>query len=114
MSRLRPELATTAKPPTATNGTAYYVVLGAVEGQDGLIHGRLHERGQHCAIGSYFADHPNAVLREDFIDEVAAVNDSVPYATPKQRKKFVLRWLRWRLTQLGFPNFRTHTKPEAR
>lgn len=106
MSNLRPECRTTNQPATVKGTTAYYVLYGTVRQQDGLEHGRLHGPcNQHCAIGSYFADHPLAVLEEPFIDEVATVNDSMPRATPKQRKQFVLRWLRWKLASLGMPGF---------
>jgi len=113
MSRLRPELHDTSKPVTVTNGTAYYAILGAVDGQHGLCHGKLNDRGMYCAIGSYFSIHPRDVLPTSLIDEVAAVNDSVPHTTPKQRKRFVERWLRWKLTQLGLPGFRTRQPPTA-
>ncbi len=114
MSRLRPCLSTTTKPRTADGATAYYIVYGAVlDHSEGLCHGKLHDRekGLNCAIGSYFVDHPLSVLNETFIDEVAAVNDAVPTATPKQRRDYVLRWLKWKLTQYGFEGFRTKQPP---
>lgn len=83
------------------NGTAYLLIANAIKGRDGLIHGKLHEQGEHCAIGSYFETHAHTALPSDIVDEVAAVNDSVPNATPKQRKRTVLKWLRWKLNQLG-------------
>ena len=115
MSKLRPCLTTTTKPRTADGATAYYIVYGAVENQRGLCHGKLHDRekGQHCAIGSYFEDHPSAVLLESFIDEVATVNDAVPHATPRQRRNYVLRWLKWKLTRYGFPGFATKAAPDV-
>jgi hypothetical protein len=103
MSKLRPELNSGSTLPCMTNGTAYLMIYTAVQHQEGLVHGRLDWRGAHCAIGSYFADHDNTALPESLIDEVAAVNDSVPSYTMPQRKTFVARWLKWKLQQLNFP-----------
>jgi hypothetical protein len=113
-SRLRPGLPT-ADPctPTLRGGTALYSILGAVESQPGLVHGQLHWRGAHCAIGAFFHVNPHVALPSDLIDEVAAVNDSVPHLTHAQRRTFVARWLRWRLTGLGVPGFRTQTDPRG-
>lgn len=88
------------------------MILTAVEQQHGLAHGVLHnDVREHCAIGSYFTVNPRTALSDALIDEVAAVNDSVPTYTARQRRQHVLRWLRWRLTQLGMPGFRTKTAP---
>ena len=65
--------------------------------------------GEHCAIGSYFALDKHVALPMDLIDEVAAINDSMPTLTEKQRKREMLRWLRWKLTALGMTGF--HTGP---
>lgn len=93
-------------PPAPRGATAYLVIYNAVREQDGLIYGRLdNERGEHCAIGSYFAQRNHCPLPADIIDEVAAVNDSAPKATPKQRRLMVLRWLRWKLAQAHMPGF---------
>lgn len=100
MSKLRPETHTSLNP-SVSDGTAYLMILSAVRAQSGLIHGRLHHRGEHCAIGSFFAVNPRVSLPMSLIDEVAAVNDSVPTLTEKQRKAHVAKWLRWKLEQVG-------------
>lgn len=101
-SQLRKETKTADPGKYApTGGTAYYMIYSAVRHQDGLAHGKLHDRGAHCAIGSFFTDNKDLALNFKLIDEVAAVNDSVPHMTPLQRKKHVLRWLRWKLQTLG-------------
>ena len=108
MSQLRPEtVAANSNSPCLTGATAYFCVLNAVKSQAwGLIHGRLHNGyGHHCAIGSFFAAEQKTALQEDLIDEVAAVNDSCPGATPKERRTIVMRWLRWKLKTLGFPSY---------
>lgn len=103
---LRPELKDSdGNTPCPRGGTAFLLIYNAVKHQDGLIAGRLHERGAHCAIGSYFDDNANAALPYEVIDEVALVNDSIR-GTPKQRRALVLRWLRWKLRQVGMPGFR--------
>jgi hypothetical protein len=104
MSKLRPECGT-AEPgsPCARGVTAYAAILNSVECQDGLIHGRLHFRGAHCAIGSFFEAEPHTSLPTELVDEVAMINDSCPTFSTKKRKQTVMRWLRWKLRQLGYP-----------
>jgi hypothetical protein len=89
------------RTPCVTGGTAYLMILKAVEAQPGLVHGRLHDHGAHCAIGSYFDVNRRSTLQYALIDEVAAVNDSVPKYTRAQRKRYVKNWLRWKLGTLG-------------
>lgn len=114
MSHLRPQLATTNKPVTVSNGSAYYAVYLAVKNEPELIHGKLHDTtGHYCAIGCYFHNAPNSVLCESFIDEVAAINDSMPHFTPRQRRLAVLRWLRWKLGEYHFPGFNQYASKEA-
>lgn len=84
-----------------SNGTAYLMILSAVKLQSGLVHGKLHDHGAHCAIGSYFDINDQTSLPNTLIDEVAAVNDSVPQMSPRGRKRYVARWLKWKLIQLG-------------
>lgn len=107
-SKLRPEVsAGNSKKYTPTGGTAYLMVYNAVKSKDALIHGRLHAHGESCAIGSFWDVNPQCALYTDFIDEVAAVNDSLPNASAKARRTHVLRWLKWRLAQCGMPGFTT-------
>lgn len=111
-SRLRPETSD-AKPGTyaPTNGTAYLMIYNAVKSQDGLFHGKLDgPRGEHCAIGSYFHVNPRTALAHALIDEVAAVNDSLPNGTARQRKANVMRWLKWKLAQTGMPGFERYAR----
>lgn len=102
MSALRPTLGNNdAGHPVMTNGTAYMMILQAVKRGHGLVHGRLHYQGESCAIGSYFEINKRTALPNALIDEVAAVNDSVPHMTKQQRKLYVTKWLRWKLRTLG-------------
>lgn len=106
-SKLRSTVGGSDKP-APTGGTAYLMVLSALEREAGLIHGRLHDgQGNSCAIGSFWETNPHLALSGEFIDEVAAVNDSVPHYTPRKRKLYVTRWLKWKLTELGMPGYRT-------
>lgn len=105
MSTLRPETQAT-KDPAIRGGTAYLAIYNAVREQDGLFHGKLDgPHGEHCAIGSYFALPKHMALPMDLIDEVAAVNDSMPHASGRRRKTMMVRWLRWKLGTLGMPGF---------
>lgn len=113
MSRLRPTLvsARPGDPPAPKGGTAYLLIFNAVRRQSGLLHGALDNiYGEHCAIGCYFAEPKPLPLAFDLIDEVAAVNDSVPQLSKGGRKRHVLAWLRWRLAECGMPQFLAATK----
>lgn len=107
MSALRKVSDADRGQPCPTGPTAYLIAYNAVKAQPGLIHGRLHDGcGGHCAIGSVWEADEKIALKSDFIDEVAMVNDSVPpSASPKTRRRVVLRWLRWKLAQAGMPGF---------
>jgi hypothetical protein len=106
MSQLRPTLTSGSDKYCPSGALAYYEVLAAVEAQDGLLHGRLDGWGAHCAIGSYFDVHKNQSCPTAVVDEVASINDSVPSFTRAQRKEYVKRWLKWKLSTLGF-SYRT-------
>ena len=108
MSHLRPTHPAKAGTFSPNGATAYLMIYNALRDREGLIHGKLDgPLGEHCAIGWYFEVNDRTALDLDLIDEVAAVNDSMPKATKRQRKNMVARWLRWKLTQLGMPGFRT-------
>lgn len=111
MSKLRPTLSYGHTDYAPRGGTAYLMVLNAVKEKDGLLHGKLHDKSYSCAIGSYFDLHPTYGLYDELIDEVAAVNDSAPSMTYKQRKTMVTRWLRWKLKVLGVPGFARAKEP---
>lgn len=49
-------------------------------------------------MGAFWDDNPRLSVNATLIEEVAAVNDSIPpSATPKERWKKVTSWLRWKL-----------------
>jgi hypothetical protein len=112
MSRLRPTLITT-HAPSVSNGTAYLMILNAVKTRKGLIHGHLSKNGEYCAIGSYF--HVNNVpLQTTLVDEVAAMNDSMPALSLRQRRLQMIRWLRWKCAQAGMTFVGRKTKKGKR
>jgi len=86
-----------------SDDTALFLIKDAVLRRRYLIHGMLHDQhGHHCALGAFWADNPNITLHMALIDEVAAVNDSVPpTASPKERWKKVSQWLRWKVRVLA-------------
>lgn len=101
MSRLRPE----ARNSTGTalpDDTALFLIRDSVARRRSLIFGKLHDgNGAHCAIGAFWADNPGRTLHSSLIDEVAAVNDSVPQtATPQERWKKVNEWLRFKISAM--------------
>lgn len=101
MSKLRPELiAYRGNESALPDDTALFLIRDSVAKRRGLIYGRLHDgKGEHCAIGAFWNDNPNRVLSASLVDEVAAVNDSVPKtATPQERWKKVNEWLRFKIS----------------
>lgn len=111
MSRLRPTLRSNSDKPCVSNGTAYLMIHNAVKTRRGLVHGHLELEREYCAIGSFFHVNTATALPTDLVDEVAAVNDSMPASTPRQRRTVVLRWLRWKLAMAGLPGFVKAVKP---
>ena len=104
MSKLRPECQTYRGTESALpNDTALFLIRNSVAKRRSLIYGRLHDGyGEHCAIGAFWADNPKTILNSSLIDEVAAVNDSVPpTATPRERWKKVNSWLRFKIASLA-------------
>lgn len=104
MTKFRPEChKACADEDALPDDTALFLIRDAVLKRRMLIYGRLHDgAGHHCAIGAFWADNPKVVLNADLIDEVAAVNDSVPRnATPEERWKKVSEWLRWKVRVLA-------------
>ena len=102
MSKLRPECKDSTGPALADD-TALFLIRDSVAKRRSLIYGRLHNgMGQHCAIGAFWTDNPHVALHSSLIDEVAAVNDSVPpSAPPSMRWKKVNEWLRWKIKTLA-------------
>ena len=103
MSKLRPELAQASNDEKALpNDTALFLIRDSVRTRSKLIYGQLHKQGEHCALGAFWQDHPGMVLNTSLVDEVAAVNDSVPpSATSHQRWKKVNEWLRFKIASIA-------------
>ena len=106
MSKLRPTLTTRLTLTIGycpSGGTLYLLIYRSIIGKGGgLLHGKLrNHRGQACSVGRYFNDHPGTTLPTRVVDEVASVNDSMPTKTMAQRKRAMLRWLRWRMGKEG-------------
>lgn len=104
MSKLRPQCGAAPSGSVALpDETALFLIRDSVARRRSLIFGRLHNaQGDHCAIGAFFTDNPSAVLHSSLIDEVAAVNDSIPpTATPHQRWRKVNEWLRFKIAAMA-------------
>lgn len=102
MSKLRSEGVQDSNGTAMPYDTALYLIRDSVAKRRSLIHGRLKNgSGEYCAIGAFWKDNPGTTLSSALIDEVAAVNDSVPpSATPKERWKKVNSWLRFKIASL--------------
>jgi hypothetical protein len=83
--------------------TALWLIRDSVAKRKGLIYGKLDgAKGEHCAIGAFWADHPGVTLHTHLVDEVAAINDSVgPKASPQARWKKVNSWLRFKIKAMS-------------
>lgn len=100
---------------------------GAVaENESGLIHGQCKdESGGMCAMAcleavvarEFDAGGPRSLVidlnKDNIPEEVAAVNDSVPDATPLERKAKVLAWIDERLAKLPAEEPKTAPEPVA-
>ncbi len=102
MSKLRPECSKSTGN-ALPDDTALFLIRDSVARRRGLIAGRLHDgKGQHCAMGAFWTDNPDAIVHSHLTDEVAAVNDSLPStATAKERWKKVNSWLRFKIASLA-------------
>lgn len=101
-SQLRPDCWYGNKP-VLPDDTALFLIRDAVAKRRTLIRGRLHDgKGGACAIGCFFDANHKSTISWELLEEVAAVNDSVPAsATPHQRWKKVMGWLRWKTKVLA-------------
>jgi hypothetical protein len=112
MSKLRPECVTSRDGTALPYETALFLIHASVARRRELIRGRLDgPKETHCAMGAFWADNPKASVLTGLVDEVAAVNDSLPpTASPQERWKFVNSWLRWKLQVLAGKT--SKTKPD--
>lgn len=103
-SKLRPECGS-GNGVVLPEDTALFLILDAVNRRRVLIAGRLHDGGgHHCAMGAFWADNPRLTVSWKLLEEVAAVNDSLPAkATPQERWKKVNSWLRFKIKCLATP-----------
>lgn len=104
-SKLRPECGS-GDGVALPEDTALYLLRDSVARRRGLIHGRLRDgRGHTCAMGAFWDDNPKLTVSWKLLDEVAAVNDSVPpTASPQERWKKVNSWLRFKIKALTVRN----------
>jgi|SRR5262245_2645368 len=93
MSVLRPTLKDSDRPGLDYKAT-YFRVLQSVSRRRALAHGRLHDGGLACSIGSYF-DESDIPINSRALDEIAAYNDSFPKLSPDKRWRKVMAWLRF-------------------
>jgi hypothetical protein len=100
-SKLRPECGS-GNGVALPEDTALYLIRDAVNRRRSLAYGRLHDKdGRSCAMGAFWDDNPKLTVSWKLLDEVAAVNDSLPpTATPKERWKKVQSWLRFKIKSL--------------
>jgi len=103
MSKLRADEVMDSMEKAIPYDTALFLIQKSVAARNRLIYGKLDgPNGEHCAIGAFWADNPRVTLSSALIDEVAAVNDSVPpTATARQRWKAVNSWLRFKISALA-------------
>lgn len=97
MSKLRPECSDSKRPPSP-DSLVLQLIYAAVRRRRSLIHGTLHKDGKSCAMGAFWDDNPGRIVSTALVEEIAAVNDSVPpTALPSARRRHVYEWLKWKL-----------------
>lgn len=106
MTKLRPECGTSSTKPVATQAYLLQRLHLALQTRRGLAFGQLRKPGKGsgsvCAMGCFWDDNPEYCVPSSLIDEVAAVNDSVPLeAGSRLRMKVVRNWVRARAKALG-------------
>jgi hypothetical protein len=103
MSKLRTRGVKDSNEAAMPDDTALFLIRDSVAKRRELIYGDLHDGyGNHCAIGAFWNDNPRVTLNSALIDEVAAVNDSVPpTASAKERWKKVNSWLRFKIAAIS-------------
>lgn len=79
----------------------YQEALAAILEVDGLIHGKLNEGKDVCAVGAVNAackkNRMGIVASREVITALQQVNDSVPDASPAERKRIVVEWLKGKI-----------------
>lgn len=98
MSSRRPTLIATNEPRLNYEAT-YFRVFEATSGVQGLLHGKLRDNGNTCAIGCYFAK-AKIPIDSKACDEIASYNDSFPQLSRYERWKKVRRWLKFQIKVL--------------
>ena len=102
MSRLRPECTTAPGKQAMSKWLVLCGIRDAIARRRSLAYGKLDddETGRHCAMGAFWDENPSAVVGNELIDQVSAINDSVPpEATDFERWQHVWRWVR---SQVGY------------
>lgn len=99
MSKMRPTLVT-SKAPGLGYAATYFRVFEAIGERRRLLHGKLENNGDTCAIGAYFKQ-CNEPISSQAIDEIATYNDSFPHLTMHERWKKVRRWLKFEIARLS-------------
>lgn len=105
MSAFRPECGPGAVGhPGAGREETLKALYKSLAKRRSLIRGQLEKDGKYCAMGCLEADgfwgwrNP---IKTVVVDEVAAVNDKLgPRASPRNRWKYVMKWLRGELKKL--------------
>lgn len=100
MRDIRPTLKSCPGQPGLNYRNTYFRVLEATASVRSLIHGRLHNNGNSCAIGTYFKQ-STMPINTDAIDEIATYNDSFPHLTQHERWKKVRKWLKFQVAKMS-------------
>ena len=101
MSTLRSELYSGTTTPIADD-VFFQKLHASLKTRRGLIKGQIDKgKKSHCAMGCFWDDVPDAAVKNTLIDEVAAVNDSVPDSLgTRVRMQIVRNWVKNRALAL--------------
>lgn len=99
MIQFRSKCGTSTKPALPRK-YAYRLMLESVNRRRSLAYGELHSGEKYCALGCFWKDHPDFILDNDIVDEIASINDLAPRATPKSRWNRMKKWLKMKVESL--------------
>jgi len=102
MSSRRPILITTDESGLGYRAT-YFRIFEATASVRRLIHGKLRDNGNYCAVGCYFKN-TDIPINSEAIEEISSYNDSFPNLSMYERWKKVRKWLRYEVRRLGKRN----------
>jgi hypothetical protein len=104
MTALRQEIGVNEYAPVTSDAVFLAKTLEAVKSCSGLIHGQLENGGGVCAIGALAValqwEGSEICVEPEILERLQAINDSMPKASPAERRLAVIAWIEKKLEML--------------